>query len=218
MTVVTDAEREAMVRMMAIMNGESVPAQPQVANRSPAADIEIGGPGVVTSAEINAMANVLESLNKVTKQVIMETEHPRDKLDIHTSRDSSGVNVGEYKIEIQHNERRLAGKQFYSIEHTGTRTMIANDITLYETALAVVKLLNSNHYVNHTNVRRLFELDDRYTSHRIAAMSAKIAGRKAEQRGDDFKKDIYESKVQSSLDQALQAKKDIKKAISECRL
>jgi hypothetical protein len=218
MAVVTDAEREAMARVMAIMNGESVPAQPQVSNRSAAPEIEIGGPGVVTTAEVSAMANVLKSLNKVTQQVMLESSNPHDKLDIRTSRDSSGVKVGEYKIEIQHSDRRLAGKQFYSIEHTGTGTVIANDITLYETALAVVKLLNNNHYVNHTNVRRLFELDDRYTSHRISAMSAKIAGRKAEQRGDDFKKDIYESKVQSSLDQALQAKKDLKKAIAECRL
>jgi hypothetical protein len=211
MAVVTDAEREAMARMMAIMEGKSVPAQPQTSTPA-AADIEIGRPGVVTSAEINAMANVLESLSKVTQQVIMES--PQDKLDIRTSRDSSGVHVGEYKIEIMQNDRRLAGKQYYSVMHTGTKTTIATDITLYEVALNVVRLLNTNHYVNDSKIRKLFEIDDHYTSHRIDAMSAKIAWKKAEKRGDVMKEDIYESKYQKALDSAVQAKKDLKRLLS----
>lgn len=217
MTVVSNEDRDAMARILAAMNGDSAPLV-ESKSQTTAPDIEIGGPGVVTTAEIDAMANVMNKLNKVTQQVMLESNgNLQDRLDVRTSRNENSVKVGEYTIGIRLNERRLAGKQYYTIEHTSTKTVIADDITLYETALTVVKLLNNSHYVNHPSVRKLFELDDRYTSHRISAMSAKISARKAEKNNDTFKKDIYESKVQASLDQALNAKKDIKQEIAKCR-
>lgn len=211
--VVTDAEREAMARMLAIMNGETPPAPSSSQMVTESLSTE-GGPGSPSQAEIHAMARVLESLNKVTGEVIMESS-PDDKLAVTTRRHKTGVSVGEYKIEIHLNEQRAAGKQYYSIEHTGTGTVIANDITLYEVALAAVKMLNNNNYVNNPTVRRLFELDDHYTSCKIDAMSSKQAQKRAEQRHDMIKEDIYATKFQKALDTAGLIKRDIKKILED---
>ena len=211
--VVTDAEREAMARMLAIMNGETPPAPSSSQMVTESLSTE-GGPGSPSQAEIHAMARVLESLNKVTGEVIMESS-PDDKLAVTTRRHKTGVSVGEYKIEIHLNEQRAAGKQYYSIEHTGTGTIIANDITLYEVALAAVKMLNNNNYVNNPTVRRLFELDDHYTSCKIDAMSSKQAQKRAEQRHDMIKEDIYATKFQKALDTAGVIKRDIKKILED---
>lgn len=211
--VVTDAEREAMARMLAIMNGETPPAPSSSQMVTESLSTE-GGPGSPSQAEIHAMARVLESLNKVTGEVIMESS-PDDKLAVNTRRHKTGVSVGEYKIEIHLNEQRAAGKQYYSIEHTGTGTVIANDITLYEVALAAVKMLNNNNYVNNPTVRRLFELDDHYTSCKIDAMSSKQAQKRAEQRHDMIKEDIYATKFQKALDTAGVIKRDIKKILED---
>ena len=211
--VVTDAEREAMARMLAIMNGETPPAPSSSQMVTESLSTE-GGPGSPSQAEIHAMARVLESLNKVTGEVIMESS-PDDKLAVTTRRHKTGVSVGEYKIEIHLNEQRAAGKQYYSIEHTGTGTVIANDITLYEVALAAVKMLNNNNYVNNPTVRRLFELDDHYTSCKIDAMSSKQAQKRAEQRRDMIKEDIYATKFQKALDTAGVIKRDIKKILED---
>jgi len=211
--VVTDAEREAMARMLAIMNGETPPAPSSSQMVTESLSTE-GGPGSPSQAEIHAMARVLESLNKVTGEVIMESS-PDDKLAVTTRRHKTGVSVGEYKIEIHLNEQRAAGKQYYSIEHTGTGTVIANDITLYEVALAAVKMLNNNNYVNNPTVRRLFELDDHYTSCKIDAMSSKQAQKRAEQRRDMIKEDIYATKFQKALDTAGLIKRDIKKILED---
>ena len=211
--VVTDAEREAMARMLAIMNGETPPAPSSSQMVTESLSTE-GGPGSPSQAEIHAMARVLESLNKVTGEVIMESS-PDDKLAVTTRRHKTGVSVGEYKIEIHLNEQRAAGKQYYSIEHTGTGTVIANDITLYEVALAAVKMLNNNNYVNNPTVRRLFELDDHYTSCKIDAMSSKQAQKRAEQRHDMIKEDIYATKFQKALDTAGVIKRDIKKILED---
>ena len=213
MTVVTDAEREAMARMMAIMNGETPPPTSGSAMVTESYSTE-GGPGSPSQAEIHAMARVLENLNKVTNEVIMESSSD-EKLAVRTRRDSNTVSVGEYKIEIHLNEQRAAGKQYYSIEHSGTGTIIANDITLYEVALAAVKMLNNHKYVNNPKVRRLFELDDHYTSCKIDAMSSKQAQKRAEQRGDMIKEDIYATKFQKALDTAGSIKRDIKAILED---
>jgi len=214
MAVVTDAEREAMARMMAIMNGETPPplsTGSQMIAENYSTD---GGPGNPSQAEINAMARVLETLSKVTNEVIMESSQD-EKLSVKTRRDTNSVSVGEYKIEIHLNEQRAAGKQYYSIEHTGTGTIIADDITLYEVALAAVKMLNNHKYVNNPTVRRLFELDDHYTSCKIDAMSSKQAQKRAEQRGDMIKEDIYATKFQKALDTAGSIKRDIKAILED---
>jgi hypothetical protein len=215
MTVVTDAEREAMARMMAIMNGETPPPAHATGSNMVTESLSTeGGPGSPSQAEIHAMAKVLQSLNKVTNEVIMESS-PDEKLAVHTRREPNSVSVGEYKIEIHLNEQRAAGKQYYSIEHSSTGIVIANDITLYEVALAAVKMLNNHKYVNNPTVRRLFELDDHYTSCKIDAMSSKQAQKRAAHRGDQIKEDIYATKFQKALDTAGSIKRDIKTILED---
>lgn len=219
MTYVTPEEKDAMARLLAMMNGETPAPAPHQSNRQSVAESqEIGGPGVITQGEINAMADVLGKLNKVTQQVMLESNGDSEaRMAVRTTRIDDGVKVGEYKIEILMNERRLAGKQYYRIEHTGSKTVIANDITLYEVALSVVKLLNSNTYVNDQRIRKLFEIDERYTGHRVDAMTAKIHMRRAEKKGEDFRIDVLESRYQKSLDEATRAKQDIKKVLGNAR-
>lgn len=213
--VVSNEEREAMARMMAIMNGETPPAVSNVGPTSVSESVELAGPGVVTQREINAMADVLSKLNQVTHQVMLESNGDLNtKIDMMTTRSDRAVNVGGYKIEIMTDERRIAGKQYYRIEHATSGTVIADDITLYEVALGVVKLLNNNKFVNDTKVRNLFEIDARYTSHRVDAISAKLAHRKAEKTGNMIKEDIYATKYQKALDLAMSAKADLKRALN----
>lgn len=213
--VVSNEEREAMARMMAIMNGETPPAVSNAGPTSVSESVELAGPGVVTQREINAMADVLSKLNQVTHQVMLESNGDLNtKIDMMTTRSDRAVNVGGYKIEIMTDERRIAGKQYYRIEHATSGTVIADDITLYEVALGVVKLLNNNKFVNDTKVRNLFEIDARYTSHRVDAISAKLAHRKAEKTGNMIKEDIYATKYQKALDLAMSAKADLKRALN----
>lgn len=216
---VSQEEKDAMARLLAMMNGETPTPSASIPNRQPVMEAEeICGPGVVTQREINAMSDVLSKLNKVTQQVMLESNGDSEaRMAIKTSRTDDSVKVGEYKIEILMNERRLAGKQYYRIEHTGSRTTIADDITLYEVALTVVKLLNNNTYVNDQRIRKLFEIDERYTGHRVDAMTAKIHMRRAEKQGEHFRMDVLESRYQKSLDEATKAKQDIKKVLDNGR-
>lgn len=214
---VSPEEKAAMQRLLEVMEGKN-PAPPAQSVRYGSPDVELAGAGQVTQRDIDAMSDVLNKLNNVTQQVIYEGENdPQLRTAIVTERNENGVKVGNYQIMIKEDEKRLAGKQYYSIYHTRTNDIIADDLSLYETALTIVKVLNSGRYVNDPLVRKLFEADDRYTAHRTDAIRFKARIKQAERRGDLSKRDMYESRYQVSIDNAMSFKKDIKKLISESR-
>lgn len=208
---VTPEEKNAMARLLNIMSDQ--PVQPITESRTPVNhNVELAGPGQITNADVNAMAAVLNRLNSVSTDVVKEmvnesSSQPYISEALYTEKVNNGVKVGRYQIMIKEDTKRLAGKQFYSIYNNLTNDTIADDISLYETALAVVRLLNSGKFANNPEVRKLFEQDDAYTSHRVDAL---IFKRKYTTTTDDAKKDIFESRYQASLDRAMSAKKAIK--------
>lgn len=213
---VSNEERNAMSRLLKIMSGEkSAPASYNSNKINESAEVELAGPGSVTRKDIDAMANILTKLQTISSvPMISESTHSSELTEaIETSRDANSVKVGKYQIMIHEDQKRLAGKQYYSIYHSVTRDVIANDISLYETALAAIRLLNNGKYANSVEIRRLFEHDDSYTSHKVDAILYK---RRLKNGIDPIKQDIYESRYQASIDKAMIAKRQIK-AISDGR-
>ena len=211
MTAVTPEEHEAMLRLRNIMEGVHNP-EPAKPNSNLSREVELAGPGQVTNADIHAMSDVLSKLNSITNHVVddMITEsvaHPQISEALHTQKLSNGIKVGRYQILVKEDAQRLAGKQFYSIYNSLTNDTIADDISLYETALAVVRLLNKGKFANSAEVRQLFENDDAYTSHKVDAINFK---RRLKTVKDAAKQDIYESRLQASMDRCMAAKKLIK--------
>lgn len=206
---VSQEDKDAMARLLEIMNGKQ-PSSKSVSTKKSVNEVELAGPGVPTQADITAMANILSKLNTVNntkQQVIHETIDYELAEAMQTERTQSGVNVGRYQIMIKENPKRLAGKQYYSIYHSTTNDVIADDLSLYETALAAVRLLNNGKFANCKEIRKLFEQDDLYTAHRVDALMYK---RRLQKSDDPVKHDIYESRYQASIDKAMTAKKHIK--------
>jgi hypothetical protein len=211
-------ERDEMARLLSIIGGQPLPADRSAGSRNPqrtSSDIELAGPGQVTRADIDAMSSVLEKLktvsNYVVNQMITESStHAEVAEALHTTRTDNGVKVGRYQIMIKSDPKRLAGKQFYSIYNSLTNDVIADDISLYETALGVIRLLNSGKYANSHEVMKLFEHDDAYTSHRVDAL---IFKQKINKVSDLSKREIYESRYQASLDRCMAAKRTIKSLV-----
>jgi hypothetical protein len=213
---VSNEEREAMNRLLKIMSGEKpAPSSYNSGSLNENTEVELAGPGAVTRKDVDAMANILNKLQTVSStSMISESTRSSELTEaIETSRDANSVKVGKYQIMIHEDQKRLAGKQYYSIYHSATRDVIANDISLYETALAAIRLLNNGKYANSVEVRRLFEHDDSYTAHKVDAILYK---RRLKNGVDPVKQDIYESRYQASVDKAMVAKRQIK-AISDGR-
>jgi hypothetical protein len=210
---VTPEDRDAMARLMEIMGGNAPPS-PTGSSVSESTDqpVELAGPGQITRRDVDAMASVLGKLNSLSNHVVdnMITESSgfsEVAEALQTERIQTGVKVGRYQILVKEDPNRMAGKQFYSIYNSLTNDTIADDISLYETALTAVRMLNSGKFANSVEVRTLFEQDDTYTSHRVDALMYK---RKILTTNDLSKKDIFESRYQASLDRCMAAKKQIK--------
>lgn len=209
MTAVTPEDTDAMARILRAINGEP---QSELKTNPTTYAAELNGPGQISRHDVDAMASVMTRLNSLSNRVVdnMITEgvdSPHVSEALYTERTDIGIKVGRYQILIKEDQKRLAGKQFYSIFNSLTNDTIADDISLYEAALAVVRLLNNGHFANSVDVRKLFEHDDAYTSHRIDALTYK---RKLATISDPSKKDIFESRYQASLDRCMNAKRIIK--------
>ena len=213
---VNDSDRLAMARLLEIMNGKT-PSQPALTEAHTSGQpVELLGAGQVSSRDIQAMANVLSKFNQAVdqthKELMRESMH-----DVHvaealvTDRDQDDVRIGPYKIQVRMDEQRAAGKQYYDVVHSQTSDKLAHELSLYEAAHGLVRLLNSGKYVNHPQVRALLEAEAAYTSHRIDAIRYHKMIHTAIKQNHLSKVPVYETRKADSMDRAAQAKAQVKK-------
>jgi hypothetical protein len=108
-------------------------------------------------------------------------------------------------------ETRVAGKQFYDVIHSATGDKLAHELSLYEAAHGLVKLLNSGKYINHPEVRELLEAEAAYTSHRVDAIRYHKMIQVAQKNNQLSKLDLYEARKDAIMDRAAQHKAHVKK-------
>jgi hypothetical protein len=218
---VSDSERNAMARLLEIMNGQAPrPPITESTHEASAMPVELPGAGQVTPRDIQAMANVLnkfnQAVNNAHKDLITESIHdPHVAEALVTDRDPANVRIGQYKIAVRMDEGRVAGKQYYDVIHTGTGDKLAHELSLYEAAHGLVRLLNSGKYVNHPQVRELLEAEAAYTSHRIDAIHYHKLIRRAQAQNQLNKLHVYEARKAASMDHAAQAKTKVKKLYNQ---
>lgn len=215
---VSSEERDAMARLMQIMEGQTpAPSSSRGAQTSTtnSADVLLAGPGQVTQRDITAMALVLRRLGSVVDQThnTMVTESVMDsqlREDLVTEQTSDGVKIGNYQIRQGLDESRMAGKQFYSVVNSTTGETLAHELSLYETAHGLVKLLNRGKFFNSPDITELLQLENQYTSHRIDAVRFHRNMNRALKNGDDHRAQLLETRKQASMDRCMTAKREIR--------
>lgn len=214
---VSAEDRDAMARLLSIMNGQPQEISPlQESKQTAASPVELLGPGQVSSRDINAMADVLRKLenavNSTSSNMLEESARdPELKAALNTTATSDGVKIGIYKIQQQLDESRVAGKQYYNVINQVTGHVVAHELSLYEAAHGLVKMLNNGLYFNSAPVRQLMEAEAAYTSHKIDAVRFHRAARKQQKMGHEGKSQLMETRKQDSLDKAMLAKSNVKK-------
>jgi hypothetical protein len=216
---VSEQDRRSMERLLLIMNGQTPPpdmVNENMQSHSSTDDVFVNSPGTVSQKEINAMAEVLRRLDGAVTQTShhMVTESAGDrelKEALQTTSDHSGVKIGVYKIKTDVDETRTAGKQYHSVVNSVTGDVLAHELSLYEAAHGLVRMLNSGLYINSRSVRELLEAEATYTSHRIDAIRFNRQMKKCVVAGDINRAQLMETRKQSSLDKASQAKRQVKK-------
>jgi hypothetical protein len=215
--VVNETDRLAMAHLIDIMNGKITPAPRQpLAAHTHEMPVQLGGAGQVTNQDIQAMASVLQKFNQAVEQthvqLLYESKHDAHVAEaLVTEKQNDSVKIGHYKIAVHMDEQRVAGKQYYDVVHGVTGEKLASELSLYEAAHGLVKLLNSGKYVNHTQVRDLLEAEAAYTSHRIDAIHYHKLVKRASTQMQLSKVDVFEARKAASMDKAAHAKIKVKR-------
>lgn len=216
---VSPQEREAMSRLLEIMNGNQPggSAQPSHSTALTESDpVVLAGPGQVTSRDVAAMADVLRLLenavnNTSTEMVSESQEDSFLKEALETTTTSDGVKIGIYKIQQQLDENRVAGRQYYNVINQVSGHVVATELSLYEAAHGLVRMLNHGLYFNSQSVRGLMEAEAAYTSHKIDAVRYHRMMKRSQREGNSSKAQLMETRKQSSMDKAMIAKSTVKK-------
>lgn len=174
---------------------------PNSTSKDPAMEKFLGSVSTLTEGMIHA-ANSADYVGDHDHELreAMETKPVND-----------GVQIGKWKINIRE-EKRPYGKKtdkFYDIVHQRSGDIIANDLSVYEAAHGIVKLMNKGFMVNSREVLSLMEEDQRFFSHRDDARGFTVRSIKEERRGNTAKQDLYEARLDYSKEQAQRAREKI---------
>jgi hypothetical protein len=212
---VSPQEIEEMARIRRILNGEYQDVQHDVAQeyiaehqedfyQTPAK--ELG----TSSNERDDMKEILRRFNQgASMSVARLTESDNIDREFHTAlateRTRDGVKVGSWEIKVYEDQ----GNKTYDIVNVKTGEPLARDLTLYESAFAITKMLNKNMGINHRQVMEVLTLEDQYARARTEAALFKRKARRMNESHNVVEACVADDRYNESRSLALKYKSQI---------
>lgn len=215
MSTVSLQEQQAMARLLAIMNGQTPPPLSENTTDTKTPFVELAGPGQITEQDKTAMKQILlkldQAVSNTSASIVNEsTQNARIQEALVTRPINQGVRIGIYKIEQHLDESRVAGKQYYNVINSVSNHVVANELSLYEAAHALVRYLNNGKFFNSPEIIQLLEAERSYTGHKIDAVRYHRMMQRAIKNQDHNKAHLMETRKQASMDRAMASKHQIK--------
>jgi hypothetical protein len=208
---------DSMKNLMSIINGgminESItePTYAPQQEQRIAPTVVTGDPGVSSMKEI--LSRFYESTQNSVERVVTEKaeQSPLLKEALNTRLTESGVRVGSWEITVHED---APGQKTYDVTNVHTNEPIAHDLSLYESALGLTKLLNRNVGINNSRVREILELEEEFTRHRTDAAVFKRKMNRMLSEGDGFRANVAEDRYEECKRQAIELRSRL---ISICK-
>lgn len=200
-------EVDSMKALMDIMNGsgmtepESIQESYTAPSRSHIAPPAISShPGAADMKAI--LSRFYESTDASVERVVTEKAevNPRLKEALQTKRTSAGVRVGSWEIRVHES----GTEKTYDVVNVHTDEPIAHDLSLYESALSLTKLLNRNTGINSPRIREILELEEDFTRQRTDAAQFKRKINRMIKEGDEFRANVAEDRYEECKQAAIQ--------------
>ena len=171
---------------------------------------------VCSNDEYVFMKKILDKFRTATEsatQTIMEDSKIdpkiRESLQTKILPNDQGSIVGSWEIKTSILETLGTDKKYYTVTNTYTREVIAKELSLYESALCLVKLLNNGVKVSSVSLNEVRQLDEQYNRNRLDAMRfSKLFKRSMGLKQEDAAS-IFNSRYQTARANALVAKEQI---------
>ena len=160
-----------------------------------------------------------DSVSKVAETLVEDSKvSSQVKEQLMTQETKNGIRVGRYEISIKLDPNSKKEKKIYEIVDMDTSSILASDIRLYETAKALVKLLNKGKKITDFPFMDILNLENSFQSHRSDAAMFKKKSMESVKRGDEHKAIIYESRYDRAKSDAIRVARCIQAMNNKIRL
>ena len=196
-------EVEEMARIRRILSGEYQEEVQEVARNH---ITQVNESSVhYDAADINSddpkeqMKAILQRFNQGATNSVQRIQedtatHPAFESALKTEKTRTGVKVGSWEIKVYEDQ----GNKTYDVCHVQTSEPIARDLTLYESALAITKLLNKHVSINSAQVREVLSLEEDYSRARTDAALFKRKARRMNESANHFEAHVADARYQEA--------------------
>lgn len=203
--MVERSERDQMAKFMAALNGQSQNSAPDEASAP-----ETGFTPTSQAALTQDMRLILERFHNAAEGVQAMSSNDKELQEaLLTESTPTGSRIGQWEIRVHSIGRRNA----YDVAQVGASVGIVTDLSLYEAAHGLVRILNSGGKVNSPMALELMQAENTYAS---ALHDAVLFKYRLENNPSRLKVSIYEARYSDATRRALKAR-DRVMTMSECR-
>jgi len=213
-------EIDEMERLARILKGERPPPTVTSATTSagapnPDAIILQKGP---TREDVSDMAKIMENFSDATgvknfrsmadgvvKTLVDDSQHsPELREALTTDKTDTGVRIGAWEIS-KHKRQDVSDKPevIYRVHNINTYQKIKAPFLIFESARAVVKLLNNGVGFTHPTIKKIAQFEIDYRAARNRALEEKRSWRQAKKINSEFKMNLYEAKFDAAKTKSL---------------
>lgn len=227
--VVTAQDKAEMERFKNILEGFNQNTEgmtpsasaPRTANIAPPAFGPSGGvdadPAMGNFAEIvgNLYGGNNPQFEKVVTeaaQTLNESHDPEIQEALETKKTNTGVRIGKWEIVSRIKKYNLKEEKVFDVVRPSTKETIADSLSVYEAAHALVRYLNKGYTINSYEIKEVLDLEEKFFSQREDAKLYKIKSIRAARKGDEQKSFIMEDRFEYAKEQARGIKKRLVEA------
>lgn len=222
---VTIHEIEEMARIRRILNGEYSNEMESVAHSVITEHQTSYGDETYINDNVRELGTVSDSAGDMKEilrrfnqgasmSVARLSENEDTDRDFHTAlvteKTKDGVQMGSWEIKVYEDDNNKT----YDICNVTTSEAIARDLTLYESALAITKMLNKNMGINHRQIMEVLTLEDNYARARTEAALFKRKSRRMNESQNQLEACVADDRYREARGIAI---KNRDKIVSICR-
>lgn len=221
MKAVSPGEVSEMARLRALMEGEYTPppAPASTSGTTAAAVFTPDVPGSPSPQAVQHMKTILAAMNGAVEGVVREVAptapaSSRTVVDrmlteaLETEITPEGARVGGWDIKV-HGE----GKQkLYDVVGVNEGVVIARDLSLYEAALGLVRVLNAGGVVNSPEALEILSAEREYAS---ALHDAVLFARRLKESPSNPRRPIFEDRYGEAKRRAIHARDRVLKQVGD---
>ena len=189
---------DLMSNLMKVMNGQTQTNITETTTHGETSDKPVDITPGVKRADVDAMAKILKGFESASANVAAKVVTTISE----STKTTKGVDIGHFSVEKTDEGR-------YNIVDRRTKSVLFEDIQLYETVCCISKYLNENKPINSPEITKIITINELFERHYSGAIQHKHSYQTAKSTKNSTRMDIAEARFSQAKADAGKAKRRI---------